>query len=248
VEAELFGYEAGSFTGARREGKPGRFEDAHSGTLFLDEVSELSAQAQTALLRVLQENEVVRLGGSSPRRVDVRVVAATNRPLEGEVQARRFRRDLYYRLHVFSIAIPPLRERGDDVSLLAQAFLAEAQAELKRRGMTLAPAAMAVLRGCDWPGNVRELRNVIVRAVATAKGPCITAEDLGLERCSPGEAREASGGLRESVLASERGALAAALDQCAWNLSRAAQQLGVSRMTLYRRMRKCGISRADSRR
>jgi transcriptional regulator with PAS, ATPase and Fis domain len=247
VEAELFGYEAGSFTGARREGNPGRFEDADGGTLFLDEVSELSTQAQTALLRVLQEKEVVRLGGGSPRRVDVRVVAATNKPLEDEVKARRFRRDLYYRLHVFAIAIPPLRERGDDVTVLAQAFLTEAQAEVKRGGLTLAPSAMAALCACNWPGNVRELRNVLVRAAATAPGPCITVEDLALEPAAApgGEARGVCGGLRQSVLASERSALVAALDSSAWNFSRAAHQLGISRMTLYRRLHKCGISRAD---
>ncbi len=245
VEAELFGYETGAYTGARREGNPGRFEDADGGTLFLDEVSELSPQAQTALLRVLQEKEVVRLGGSSPRRVDVRVVVATNKPLEDEIRAQRFRRDLYYRLHVFSISIPPLRERGDDIPLLTQAFLAAAQVELQRLGLTLSPPAMAALRGCRWPGNVRELRNVLLRAAATAPGPCITAEDLALEPDAPGggEARGTPGGLRESVLESERSALTVALDSCNWNFARAAHQLGISRMTLYRRLRKCGISR-----
>jgi sigma-54 dependent transcriptional regulator, acetoin dehydrogenase operon transcriptional activator AcoR len=244
VEAELFGYEAGSFTGARREGNPGRFEDADGGTLFLDEVSELSAHAQTALLRVLQEHEVVRLGGSSPRRVDVRVVAASNKSLEDEVQACRFRRDLYYRLHVFSIAIPALRERDDDISLLAQAFLAEAQAEMRRRGMTLAPGAVDALRRWQWPGNVRELRNVIVRAVATAPGTCITADDLALEQGSSEQVTKPCGGLRESVLASERSALVAALESSGWNFARTAHKLGISRMTLYRRLRKCGISRS----
>src|SRR5512142_486079 len=137
VEAELFGYESGTFTGARRDGNPGRFEDADGGTLFLDEVTELPLAAQTALLRVLQEREVVRLGGSVPRPVDVRVVAATNRPLEEELRAGRFRSDLYYRLNVLWIPVPALRERGDDVLVLARAFLEEADVE--RRGLTLTP-------------------------------------------------------------------------------------------------------------
>jgi transcriptional regulator with PAS, ATPase and Fis domain len=273
VEAELFGYEAGTFTGARREGNAGKFEDADGGTLFLDEVSELPMQAQTALLRVLQEKEVVRLGGSLPRRLDVRVVAATNKPLEEEIAAGRFRRDLHYRLNVFSIAVPPLRDRGDDVALLAQVFLAEAEAEVGRRGLTLADDAVAVLRAHRWPGNVRELRNVILRAAAIAPCDQISAADLLLDPALPAaapapvaradagpsatpDARDRRPGaerappprgtLRETVLESEREALLAALDACDWNFARAAQQLGVSRMTLYRRLHRCGISRTPA--
>jgi transcriptional regulator with PAS, ATPase and Fis domain len=260
VEAELFGYEAGTFTGARREGNPGRFEDAHGGTLFLDEVSEMPLQAQTALLRVLQEKEVVRLGGSVPRRVDVRVVAATNKPLEDEIREKRFRRDLHYRLNVLSVAVPPLRDRGDDVELLAHVFLAEAEVEVGRRGLTLAEDALAALRAHRWPGNVRELRNVILRGAAVAPGERITAADLLLEPGEQGagvapaapaarEARRAPAAgapiakLRDTVRVSEREALVAALEACDWNYARASQQLGVSRMTLYRRLQKCGISR-----
>jgi transcriptional regulator with PAS, ATPase and Fis domain len=246
VEAELFGYEAGTFTGARREGNPGKFEDANGGTLFLDEVSELPTQAQTALLRVLQEKEVVRLGGSSPRRVDVRVVAATNKPLEDEIRARRFRQDRY-RLNVFPITVPPLRERGDDILLLAQAFLVEAETEVNRRDLELAPDAIAAIRAHDWPGNVRELKNVLLRASATAPNPRIRAEDLVLDLGPPDPAAtaaaRASGPLREVVLESKRDALVAALDACGWNFARAAETLGVSRMTLYRRLRKCGVTR-----
>ncbi|BDG05551.1 sigma-54-dependent Fis family transcriptional regulator [Anaeromyxobacter oryzae] len=270
VEAELFGYESGTFTGARREGNAGKFEDADGGTLFLDEVSELPPQAQTALLRVLQEKEVVRLGGSTPIAVDVRIVAATNKPLEEEIAARRFRRDLHYRLNVLSIAVPPLRDRGDDVELLAQVFLAEAEGEVSRRGLSLGEDAIATLKAHRWPGNVRELRNVILRAAAVAPRPRITASDLLLDRVepdapaapasrgagaeppadrvvvrpsapdSPGASR---GTLRATVLHSEREALLAALEACAWNYARAAQQLGVSRMTLYRRLSRCGIAR-----
>jgi sigma-54 dependent transcriptional regulator, acetoin dehydrogenase operon transcriptional activator AcoR len=259
VEAELFGYEAGTFTGARREGNAGKFEDAHGGTLFLDEVSELPPQAQTALLRVLQEREVVRLGGSTTRAVDVRIVAATNKPLEEEIAERRFRRDLFYRLNVLSICVPPLRERGDDVELLAHVFLAEAEGEVGRRGLTIAEDALATLRAHPWPGNVRELRNVILRAAAVAPGEGIRAADLLLDPVAPTAVAATDavrrddralpavtpvrGTLRESVLQSEREALLAALDGCAWNVARAAQQLGVSRMTLYRRLSRCGIAR-----
>jgi transcriptional regulator of acetoin/glycerol metabolism len=250
VEAELFGYESGTFTGARRDGNPGRFEDADGGTLFLDEVSELPLQAQTALLRVLQEREVVRLGGSTPRSVDVRVIAATNKPLEEEIRAKRFRRDLFYRLNVFFISVPALRERGDeDLALLADVFVKEAEAEVQRSDLTLAPAALAALRSHSWPGNVRELKNVLLRAAAIAPETCIGPEDLVLDAGAPllSAARSApvGGGAQPRGVPpeAERDALVAILDACAWNVARAAERLGVSRMTLYRRLHRHGISR-----
>ena len=249
VESELFGYEAGSFTGARPGGNQGRFEDADGGTLFLDEVSELPLRAQTALLRLLQEKEVVRLGGSVPRRVNVRVVAATNKPLEEEVRAKRFRLDLYYRLNVLSIALPPLRERDDDVLLLAQSFLAEATVDLRRHDLSLAPDALEALRAYRWPGNVRELRNVILRAAATAPEPLITARDLLFDRCfqepvADGLEGEVAGSLRGAVLTSERKRFVEALSSCGWNCARTAQQLGISRTKLYRLLRKYNLSRS----
>ncbi len=248
VEAELFGYEAGTFTGARRDGNAGRFEDANGGTLFLDEVSELPLQAQTALLRVLQEKEVVRLGGSTPRRVDVRVIAATNKPLDEEIRARRFRRDLYYRLNVFFIPVPPLRARGADIEYLAEVFLREAQSEVRRAGLALSTEAISALRAHPWPGNVRELRNVLLRAAAIAPRPCIEVEDLALELTGtgadvPGVAQPHAAGQRSISSDSERETLVNELEACAWNVARAADRLGISRMTLYRRLHKCGISR-----
>ncbi len=245
VEAELFGYEPGTFTGGRSDGNAGRFEDASGGTLFLDEVSELSGPAQTALLRVLQEREVVRLGGSAPRRVDVRIIAATNRPLPEEIKARRFRRDLYYRLNVLSIEIPPLRERQDDLADLARTFLAEAQAELGRERLVLADEALAALRAHRWPGNVRELKNVILRAVATVHSSEIGPADLLLQ---DDEAESDTVARRGGTLAAEVGgagrkALLEALNACGWNFSRAAGRLGISRMTLYRRLAQHGIAR-----
>jgi transcriptional regulator with PAS, ATPase and Fis domain len=248
LEAELFGYEAGTFTGGRSEGNRGRFEDADGGTLFLDEVSELSGPGQTALLRVLQESEVVRLGGSAPRRVDVRIVAATNKAFDAEIRAGRFRRDLYYRLNVLSIDIPPLRDRGEDVALLSEVFLAEAEAEVGRSGLSLTAGAIDALRKHLWPGNVRELRNVIFRAAATAPTEAIDRGDLRLEGVETGPPRGTAGGndstLRGAVREAERDVLLAALDGCAWNVSRAADLLGISRMTLYRRLASFGISRS----
>lgn len=241
LEAELFGYEAGAFTGGRKDGNAGKFEEASGGTLFLDEVSELSPQGQTALLRVLQEREIVRLGGSTPRRVDVRIVAATNRELRPEVAARRFRQDLYYRLDVLSLAIPPLRQRVEDVPLLAQAFLEQAEAEVGRTGLRLSDEAVAALQGFHWPGNVRQLQNVILRAAAMASGNEILASHLPAEISRtvndlPRPAAPAGDG-------PERQALGARLERHAWNVARAAEELGVSRMTLYRRIQRFGLER-----
>jgi transcriptional regulator of acetoin/glycerol metabolism len=257
VEAELFGYESGTFTGGRREGSAGRFEDANGGTIFLDEVSELSMPAQTALLRVLQEKEVVRLGSSTPRPLDVRVIAATNKPLDEEIRAKRFRKDLFYRLNVLPIAVPPLRDRAGDVILLAELFRAEAELEVRRSGLSFGPDAIAALRAHRWPGNVRELKNVILRAAAMAPAQEIGAADLLLEAggeeassipstpaATPVPSHAPAGAtLREAVLVSERDVLLQALESCSWNIARAAQQLDVSRMTLYRRLRRCGIVR-----
>lgn len=244
LEAELFGYEPGTFTGARREGHPGRFEEADGGTLFLDEVTELAPAAQTALLRVLQEKEVVRLGGSAPRPVDVRVLAATNKPLEEEMHSGRFRSDLYYRLNVLLISVPALRDRGEDVCLLAQAFVQEM--DLDRRGLTLAPDALEAMRTYHWPGNVRELKNVILRAAAVASRPEITAGDLVLGPADAPFRAEPADALPETSPELERAELMTALDACGWNFRRTAHQLGISRMTLYRWLRKYGISRSPT--
>ncbi len=244
LEAELFGYEPGAFTGGRKDGNAGKFEEASGGTLFLDEVSELSPQGQTALLRVLQEREIVRLGGSTARKVDVRIVAATNRELRGEVAARRFRQDLYYRLDVLSLSIPPLRQRVEDIPLLAQAFLEQAEAEVGRSGLSLSDEAMAALQGFSWPGNVRQLQNVVLRAAAMSKGPEIRASHLPPEisRGTPGDAPRPPA----PVDGPDRQALADRLDRHGWNVARAAAELGVSRMTLYRRMQRLGLARPRS--
>jgi transcriptional regulator of acetoin/glycerol metabolism len=246
VEAELFGYEEGAFTGANRGGRAGRFEDAEGGTLFLDEVSELPLSAQSALLRVLQEREVVRVGSSSSRTVDVRVVAATNKPLGTQSQSGRFRRDLYYRLNVLPIQVPALRDRGDDVDLLAESFLMAAEGEVGRGGLTLAPDAMAALRGHPWPGNVRELKNVIQRAAATAPTTVIRAADLVLEHwdLEPERIVPPRASPRAAVRPAQqpdRAQLQATIESCGGSFTRAAASLGVSRMTVYRWAHKHGI-------
>lgn len=244
IEAELFGYEPGAFTGAKREGNIGRCETADGGTLFLDEVSELPPSAQSALLRVLQEKEIVRLGGATPRIVNVRVVAATNKPLEEEIRAGRFREDLYYRLSVLTISVPPLRDRRDDIPLLAQGFLAEAETEMGRGKLEFAPDALAALKAYSWPGNVRELKNVVLRASATAPQTLIVAQDLLLgsgKREPPTRETQVEG--QSGTRSFTRDELLAAIVACDWNLAHTVRKLGISRMTLYRWMKKHGIYR-----
>ena len=177
LESELFGYERGAFTGAVAR-KEGRFERAHLGTLFLDEIGELSLAMQVKLLRVLQESEFERLGATTPTRVDVRVVAATNQDLAARVRDGKFREDLYYRLNVIQVVLPPLRERADDVPLLAEHFLGRFAAKNGKAARGLTAAAMAALEAHAWPGNVRELENAIERAVVLSRGPQLDVDDL----------------------------------------------------------------------
>ncbi len=248
LEAELFGYEPGTFTGGRSEGNAGKFEKANGGTIFLDEVDELSSQGQAALLRVLEEREVVRLGGSTPRPVDVRVVTASNRSLAAEIRAGRFRPDLYFRLNVLAISVPPLRERREDVKLLAEAFLRDGEAG-PRAPRALSLAAVAALEAYDWPGNVRELRNAILRSAATAPGDVIGPEDLPAEVRSarpgaPPPAGPPLGAGAEAPPTGEREALLQALvSTSSWNVAHAASALNVSRTTVYRWLRKHHIDR-----
>lgn len=245
IEAELFGYEPGAFTGAKREGNSGRCELAHGGTLFLDEVSELPPSAQTALLRVLQEREVVRLGGFTVRPVDVRVIAATNKPLEAEIRAGRFREDLYYRLNVLTISVPPLRERSGDVLLLAKVFLAEAETAVRRGRLDFSPEAIEAMGAYPWPGNIRELKNAVMRAAATAPSSIVEASDLLPASARPIATRPAGDHARErnAEPMPDRTVILETIERCDWNFAQAARQLGVSRMTLYRWSRKHAISR-----
>lgn len=253
LESELFGYERGAFSGAT-EAHPGKFELAHGGTLFLDEIGDMPLMLQSKLLRVLQERELYRLGAREPRRVDVRIIAATNQDLESLIRNGRFREDLYYRLNVVRIALPPLREREQDVLLLAEHFL-----RVHRRGDAQGPQgftddARHKLLSYSWPGNVRELENVIAAAVLHARGGLITAEDLVLNDIRPPEAEAASprpaGTTIESLFtqhagnvfaATERLLIATALELSRHNQVHAARLLGISRNVLRDRMKRYGL-------
>jgi len=238
--AELFGYADGAFTGAARGGRTGKLELADGGTLFLDEVEDMPPRMQAHFLRVLEENRVVRLGAEKPRRVDVRIIAATKADLEARVDSGAFRADLYHRLNVLCLCLPPLRERPGDVPLLARHLLA-AHGIAK----TLDAAAEVRLAALPWPGNVRELRNVLLQAAERAV-TTITADDLrgAPSATSRGAAPAGSATTppRSALHAAERDALLAALRECNGNVSRAAGRLGIHRITLHRKMRRHGIS------
>jgi len=233
LESELFGHERGSFTGADRR-RIGRFEQAQGGTLFLDEVGEMPLSVQVKLLRFLQERTFERVGGNESISADVRLVAATHRDLDVEVQQGRFREDLYYRLNVVGIEMPPLRERGDDIDLLATAFLGRFAAENGKPIRNFTEQAWAALRIHRWPGNVRELENAVEGAVVLCDGPQIDAHHLSLERARP----RLSGGTLADI---ERDAIVSTL--AAVNSSaRAAEILGVSLRTVQYRMKKYGLT------
>ena len=251
VESEMFGHERGAFTGAT-ERRRGRFELADGGTLFLDEVAELSAEAQAKLLRALESGEVERVGGQEPIRVDVRVIAATNRDLREEIAAGRFREDVYYRLNVIPIHLPPLRERAEDIPELAAHFLARLQARHGLVPPVLLPDAIERLMRYPWPGNVRELANVCERLAILHPGREVGARevasmlpDSGAVKEIPGTAPvEVSGGsLTERLDAYERALILAALEEADGNVADAARRLGTDRANLYRRMRRLEIER-----
>jgi DNA-binding NtrC family response regulator len=246
LESELFGHEKGAFTGAHRS-KPGLFERAHGGTLFLDEIGEVDADFQAKLLRVLQERRIQPVGATEERAVDVRLVAATNRDLRAEVAAGSFREDLYFRLAVIPIHIPPLRERAEDVLPLARHFLSKWSAELGREIDGWTDDVEAYLTRHPWPGNVRELENAIERGVVLARGERIGLDDLLVDAEPAGgddgapEGASATGGLQHFLdqAASER--IRSVLERVGGVKVEAARQLGVDRSTLYRLMRKYGI-------
>jgi two-component system nitrogen regulation response regulator NtrX len=241
LESELFGYERGAFTGAVQS-KKGRLEMADGGTLFLDEVGDLAFDAQAKLLRAIETGELERVGGTRTARVDVRLVAATNRDLAEAVRAGDFREDLYFRLNVLPIPVPPLRERRGDVLTLAQHFLAQFGAAEGRDGLALAEDAKQLLSEYHWPGNVRELRNLMERAVVLVDGSAITAADLLPWLESPPEESD-DAGLRGRVARSEIDSIRRALEAADWNVTQAAAGLGIDRTNLHRKMRKYGISR-----
>jgi two-component system response regulator PilR (NtrC family) len=246
IESELFGHEKGSFTGAT-EAKPGLFEVAGTGTLFLDEVGELPAPVQVKLLRALQERRIRRVGGTADVAISARIIAATNRDLEAEVKAGRFREDLYYRLNVIQLRMPPLRDRRADVPAFVEHFLRRFAAELGRGEMAFSPDAMEVLGAWSWPGNVRELANVVERAATLADGPIVGPEVLppalrGAElRGAPAEMPTAGIDLQAHLDAVERRVLEQALERTGGNKTEAAKMLSLSFRSLRYRLAKFGI-------
>lgn len=249
IESELFGHARGAFTGAVAD-RRGKFELAHGGTLFLDEIGDMSVKTQAKVLRALQEQIVEPVGGQHSVRVDVRIIAATNKDLLEEIRGGRFREDLFFRLNVIPIHVPALRERGDDVVVLARHFVGEVAREYGRRLKVLSPEAEAVLRAFRWPGNVRELRNVIERVMIMVPGETITAADLAfLGVTAPSHLRQAADASPSPALAPlytarddwEREYIRVALAACDGNISRTADVLGVERSNLYRKMKGLGL-------
>ena len=241
IESELFGYEGGAFTGARKDGQPGKFEQANGGTLFLDEIGDMPLNVQVSLLRVLQNKEVVRVGGNSIIRTNVRVIAATNHDIEKEVQENRFRKDLYYRINVFSIRIPSLNERIEDVLPLSELFLKRYSVMLNKYITGIDPIAKQALISHSWSGNIRELENVIERAVNVTRGNEIGIEDLptNFKVLIPGEDLEEEQHLRKITLVQEmeKMAIVEGLKKCKGNISKTADMIGMGRRSLYRRLK-----------
>jgi two-component system nitrogen regulation response regulator NtrX len=241
LESELFGYEKGAFTGAVAS-KKGRLELADGGTLFLDEIGDLALDAQAKLLRALETGEIERVGGTRTAKVDVRLLAATNKDLAAAVRSGDFREDLYFRLNVLPVAVPPLRERKADLGPLAAHFLERFAEAEGRPPMTIADDARELLEEYHWPGNVREMRNLMERAVVLVKGDTVTAADLNPWLESPPEEGE-DAGLKGKVARSEIDSIRRALDAADWNVTQAAAGLGIDRTNLHRKMRKYGIAR-----
>jgi two-component system NtrC family response regulator len=242
LESELFGHEKGSFTGAHVQRK-GRIEQAHEGTLFLDEIGEIPLAIQVKLLRFLQEQKIERVGGRQEIQVDARVIAATNANLAKSMQAGTFREDLFYRLAVVKVQLPALRERSDDVQLLAQAFLHRFVNQNRKSNLLFGSDAIQAIHLHPWPGNVRELQNRVRRAVIMGEGKRLSAADLELADASSGAPLAT---LREAREAVERDLIYKALQRNSGNISAAAADLGVSRPTLYELLGKLGIQRAET--
>jgi transcriptional regulator with GAF, ATPase, and Fis domain len=244
LESELFGHEKGSFTGAT-ERLIGKFESADQGTIFLDEIGEMAFSTQAKFLRVLEGHPFERVGGNTPIKVDVRVVAATNRPLEEAVRAGTFRRDLFFRLQVVQLDVPPLRDRADDIPILADHFLKRFARETGRKIKSFTPSALEKLKSYQWPGNVRELRNVIERAVALGSGPQLDAGDIWLSELDTGTPVIAGLGIYkpETLEEVEKRHIEETLKHTDWNKSQAASILGVERSTLDRKIKAHGLGK-----
>jgi two-component system, NtrC family, nitrogen regulation response regulator NtrX len=247
IESELFGHEKGSFTGAT-EKQIGKFEQADRGTIFLDEVGDMSAKTQAKVLRVLQEGEVERLGSARTIKVDVRVIAATNKDLELEIEKGNFREDLYFRLSVIPIRVPPLRDRREDIPLLVRHFADLFSRDNNRKLPRFTPAALEHLQRARWKGNVRELKNTVERLIIMTPGDTLDVDDLrDIVRLESKPAvsdneKERPGTLREFKESAERAFLVAKLRENSWNISKTAEVIGTPRSNLYKKLEQYGIS------
>jgi transcriptional regulator with PAS, ATPase and Fis domain len=237
LESELFGHEKGAFTGAIKR-KIGRFEQANEGTIFLDEIGDISPMAQLKLLRVLQERKFERVGGEETIEVNVRVIAATNKNLEKLMEDGKFREDLYYRLNVISVFMPPLRERRPDIPELAKEFLNQYSRKSNKWVKGISDDAYKLLMDYNWPGNIRELENAMERAVVISKGNVIDTGDFPAKMQRPVEAGERAS---NSLYENEKSLIARVLDDYNYNIYKAAKELGISRSTLYGKMKKFNI-------
>ncbi len=237
LESELFGHEKGAFTGAQYR-KKGKFEIAEGGTVFLDEIGDISLKTQTDLLRVLQEHEIVRVGSTQPIKVDFRCVAATNKNLEQLIEEGKFRPDLYYRLNVFHIELPPLRERPDDIPLLVNYFVRKFSLQMNKKINRVDPAAMDLLQKQAWPGNIRELENAVERAMVVAQEPEIREQDFAFKTVNA-----TPNGGPKSLEEMEKAHILRVLEQCNWNQTRAAEILQIDRVTLHHKLKRYGWSR-----
>ena len=269
IESELFGHERGAFTGANSR-RQGRFELAHGGTIFLDEIGDMSLKAQAKVLRVIETGEVERLGGNQIRRVDVRIIAATNKHLPEEIEKGQFRRDLFYRLNVVPIAVPPLRERKEDIPLLVKYFAERLQLNIASPPKVIDPGAYAVFQGYSWPGNIRELKNIVERLLIMVNREVVMAPDVaealslsvppaGTEASTAADMQKVSGGsslgdplytagrtLGEMMDTAEAHCILTALEDNQWNIRRTAEALKVERSNLYKKMNRYGIYRPGS--
>ncbi|MCX5702848.1 MAG: sigma-54 dependent transcriptional regulator [Candidatus Omnitrophica bacterium] len=251
LESELFGHVKGAYTGAIKD-RMGRFELANGGTIFLDEIDAFSTALQVKLLRVLQEGEFERVGDTHTVKVDVRVIAATNQKLEDLIAHGKFRKDLYYRLNIISIEVPPLRERKGDIPLLAEDFIKKHTSHITKKVDGLSNEALTILMNYDWPGNIRELENVIERAIILTKDPVINPEYFPefLKEVKQGAAALAVDNnvkLKEALALPEKDLIIRALDAASWNRNEAALALGINRTTLYKKMRRFGLLTTDAR-
>ncbi len=248
IESELFGHEKGAFTGAVQS-RAGKFELANNGTLFLDEIGDMSLQAQAKVLRVIEEGKISRVGGTKQMNVDVRIISATNKNLKDEIEKGNFREDLYHRINVIPIEVPPLRERRDDIPLLIDHFVKDISDKHKKLPVSFSKDAIALLQGLSWPGNIRELRNIVERIIILVNKKEITKQDIDflvpLEKVNIENLIEETNSFQEFKERAERAFILKQLEQNHWNISKTADEMDIQRSHLYNKIKKYGIEKGE---